>query len=202
MKNYIILILLVHGVCHQVQSQIDGLPILNRTEFKVGYYGNLIWNNGLSLGAEYIWKEKKVIKERVKSEKIVTNQLLLNGNLGLSTNFTNRTENSFNTYFGLIWRRTGNKRWQLSVELNPLGYYRSILPETYEVVGDEVSKVLLHRRNYYAPSMAIGIGRQYKEKRLLSWYLNFNFGFRTPYNAGTLPMLALQYGFRFNFKKK
>ncbi len=201
MKKCVLLFLLIHAINYQVQSQISGSSFLNRTEFKVGYSGNLIWNSGLHLGAEHVWKEKKKVKEKKKGQKTITHQFLLNGSLGLSTNFTNQTENSFHTYYGLIWRRTGHKRWQLSVELNPLGYYRSILPETFEVKGNEVSIVKFRGRSYYAPSMVIGIGRQRIEKRLSSWYLNFTIGFKTPYNAGILPMFALQYGYRFNFKK-
>jgi hypothetical protein len=175
---------------------------LDRTEFKVGYYGNLIWNSGVNLGTEYVWKEKKKVKEKKKGQKTITHQLLLNGSLGISKNFSNQLENSFHTYYGLIWRRTGHKRWQLSVELNPLGYYRSILPETFDVEGNEVAKVKFPGRSYYAPTFALGLGRFRKGKRLSSWYLNFNVGFRTPYNAGVLPMFALQFGYRFNLSSK
>lgn len=196
------LLLLLFCISYKAQSQTDSSFFLNRTEFKVGYYGNLAWNNGLNTGAEYAWKERKKVKEKKHKHKTVTHQLLFNGSIGLSTNFTNQTENSFHTYYGLIWRRTGPKRWQLNVELNPLGYYRSILPETFEVQGNEVSNVKFPGRSYYAPTMAIGLGRQRKDKRVSGWYFNLNFGIRAPYNAGTLPMITLQYGYRFNFKKK
>lgn len=200
MKKYTILFLLIYTINLKAQSQRDNSSFLNKTEFKVGYYGNLIWNNGINFGAEYVWKEK--VKEKRKGSKTITHQLLFNGSLGYSTNFTVKTENSLRTYYGLIWRRTSPKRWQLNVELNPLGYYRSFLPETFEVNGDEVSKVKFPGRSYYAPSFAIGIGRLRKEKKLSGWYLNLNVALKTPYNAGTLPMLSLQYGYRFNFKKK
>lgn len=201
MKKCMLLFLLIHAINGQVQSQINGSSFLNRTEFKVGYYGNFIWNNGLKLGTEYVWKEKKKVKEKKEGQKTITHQLLLHGSLGFSTNFTNQTENSFHTYYGLIWRRTSHKRWQLSVEINPLGYYRSILPETFEIEGNEVSKVNIPGRSYYAPTFVSGIGRLNKKKKL-AWYLNLNFGFRTPYNVGVLPMFALQYGYRFNLKKQ
>lgn len=202
MKQYVLLLVLISAICFHAQCQADTTSFLHKTEFKVGYYGNLIWNNGLNLGAEYAWKERKRVKEKKVGQKIVTHQLLFNGNIGFSTNFSNQTENSFHTYYGLIWRRTGPRRWQLNVELNPLGYYRSILPETFEVEGDEVSKVKFPGRSYYAPTVAIGLGRQRKDKRLSGWYLNLNIGIRTPYNASTLPMISLQYGNRFNFKRK
>jgi len=202
MKKYALIFLLVYAINLPAQSNADGTSFLNRTEFKVGYYGNLFWDNGLNLGAEYVWKEKKKVKEKKKGQKTITHQLLFNGSLGFSTNFANQTDNSLHTYYGLIWRRTSPKRWQVDVALNPLGYYRSFLPKTFEVIGDEVSQVRFPGRSYYALSIAFGLGRQRPGKRRSGWYLNLNYTLRTPYNAGTLPILALQYGYRFNFKKK
>jgi len=202
MKAYNIILLLVATLSLQAQIQTNNTSCLHKTEFKVGYYGNLFFDNGLNLGAEYTWKEKKKVKEKKKGQKTITHQLLFNGSLGFSTNFTNQTDNGLHTYYGLIWRRTSTKRWQINVELNPLGYYRSFLPETFEVKGDEVSKVKFPGRSYYAPSIAFGLGRQRSEKRRSGWYLNLNYTLRTPYNAGTLPTFSLQYGHRFNFKKK
>jgi len=152
----ILLILVLHV---NAQSQTEHSSFLHKTEFKVGYYGNLLFDNGLNLGAEYLWKEKQKVKEKKKGQKTITHQLLFNGSLGYSTNFTNQTDNGLHTYYGLIWRRTNPKRRQINIEINPLGYYRSFLPETFEVKGDEVSKVSFPGRSYYAPSIAIGIGR-------------------------------------------
>lgn len=198
MEKWTLLFSLIYIINYQAQSQTGSSCFLDKTEFKVGYYGNLMWNNGLNLGAEYAWKEQ----QKKKGQKIITHQLLLNGSLGFSTNFSNQTESSLHTYYGLLWRRTSPKRWQLSTALNPLGYYRSILPETFDVKGDEISKVKFPGRSYYAPSFAIGIGRLHKRKSLSGWYLNFNFGLRAPYNAGRLPMFSTNFGYRFNFKKK
>jgi len=201
MRLIIIIFLLISALNLQAQSQSDGSSFLNKTQFKVGYSGNLIFSNGLNFGAEYVLKEKKKIKEKKKGQKTITHQLLLNGSLGYSTNFSNQTDNGLHTYYGLIWRRTSPKRWQLNIELNPLGYYRSVLPKTFEVKEDEVAEVQFPGRNYYAPSFAIGTGRLGKGKRHSGWYLNLNCSFRTPYNAGILPSFMLQYGHRFNFKK-
>ncbi|WP_430909554.1 hypothetical protein [Maribacter sp. 2-571] len=202
MKQYTIIFLFVYAVHFQAQSQFDGATFLERTAFKIGYHGNVFSDNGLHLGAEYLWKEKIRVKEKRKGPKTITHQLLFNGSIGYVTNFTNRTDNGLHTHYGLIWRRTSPKRWQWNLEVNPLGYYRSFLPETFEVKGDEVSKVQFPGRSYYAPSVAIGIGRDRPEKRRSGWYLNLNCTLRTPYNAGTLPTFSVQYGHRFNFKKK
>lgn len=185
----------------QEQSTSE-LSFLDRTTFKAGYSGNIFWNNGLQVGAEYLWKEQVKTKDTKRGERTNTHQFLLNGNLGFSTNFASKTDTGVFTNYGLTWRRTNKKGKQFSIEVNPLGYYRSFLPETYEVNGESVDKVFLPGRGYYAPSLSIGIGKQRKGKRLSASYFNINFMYRTPYNAGTLPAVSLQYGYRFNFKKR
>ncbi|MGS0528066.1 hypothetical protein ACU8V7_25585 [Zobellia nedashkovskayae] len=193
--------------CTHLQAQKkepSELPesFLDRTEFKASYFGNLLWNNGINVGAEYLWKENSKVKERKSGNKTITHQFLLNGNLGVTTNFFNNTNTGLFTNYGLTWRRTNHKGKQISVEFNPLGYYRSFLPETYEVNGDDVDKVFLAGRGYYSPSLSIGFGKQRKGKKLTGRYFNVNFSVRTDYNAGSLPVVSLEYGYRFNFKKK
>ena len=202
MKKYIIIFLLCYAIKLKAQSNADVGSFFDVTEFKIGYYGNLLNDNGLQLGTEYVWKEKKRVNEKKGGPKTITHQFLFNSSIGYSTNFNNRTDNGLYTYTGLIWRRTSPKRWQLSVELNPLGYYRSFLTETFEVKGDDVSKVKVPGRSYFAPSIGLGIGRQRPEKRRSGWYLNLNYALRTPYNAATLGIISIQYGHRFKFKKK
>lgn len=202
MKKYSIIFLLIYAINFQAQSQTKDSICLNRTEFKVGYYGNLLWDNGLNLGAEYLWKENKKTKERRGSQRTNTHQFLFNGNLGFTTNFANKTDTGAFTNFGITWRRTNKKGKQFSIDLNPLGYYRSFLPETYEVKGDKVDKVFLPGRGYYSPSISIGIGRQRKGKVRSASYFNVTFSPRFNYNTGTLPTFSLQYGYRFNFNKK
>ena len=203
MRNYIFVFLWVSTLSLNAQDKInDRASFLDRTEFKVGYSGNLIWNNGLNFGAEYLWKEHEKIKERTRGKRTNTHQFLLNGNLGFTTNFATKTDTGLFTNFGVTWRRTNKKGKQFSIELNPLGYYRSFLPETYEVKGDKVHKVFLPGRGYYAPSLSIGLGKLREGKKLTGRYFNVNLMLRTPYNAGTLPSISLQYGYRFNLKKK
>ncbi|MEW4924443.1 hypothetical protein [Algibacter sp. 2305UL17-15] len=183
-------------------TNLSSQSFLDRTEFKVSYFGNILWNNGLDFGAEYLLIENKKVKNRKRGQRTNTHQFLLNGNLGFTTNFASRTDTGVFTNYGITWRRTNKKGKQFSIEFNPLGYYRSFLPETYEVNGDNVEKVFLPGRGYYAPSISVGIGKQRKGKKITGRYFNINFMLRTPYNATTLPAFNLQYGYRFNFKKK
>lgn len=183
-------------------TDLSDSSFLDRTEFKVGYSGNIFWNNGLNLGAEYLMKEHKKIKNRKRGQRTNTHQFLLNGTLGFTTNFSTKTDTGILTNYGIMWRRTNKKEKQFSIALNPLGYYRSFLPETFEVRGDNVEKVFLPGRGYYAPSLIVGIGKHRKGKKLTGRYFNVELMLRTPFNAGTLPAINFQYGYRFNFKKK
>jgi len=201
MKKYIFTYLFLSTLSLNAQDKTTN-NFLDRTELKIGYSGTILWNNGLVVGAEYLWKEKVKIKNRKRSKKTNTHQFLLNGNLGFTTNFSTKTDTGVFTNYGITWRRTNKKGKQFSIELNPLGYYRSFLPETYKVEGDNVEKIFLPGRGYYAPSLSIGLGKLRKGKKLTGRYFNLNFMLRTPFNAGTLPSIFLQYGYRFNFKKK
>ncbi len=183
-------------------TDISEISFLDRTEFKVSYFGNILWNNGINFGAEYLLKEYTKVKNRKRGLRTNTHEFLLNGTIGFTTNFSTKTDTGIFTNYGLTWRRTNKKGKQFSIAFNPLGYYRSFLPETYEVTGDNVEKVFLPGRGYYAPSMSVGLGRRRPGKKITGRYFNINFMLRTPYNADNLPSFNFEYGFRFNFKKK
>jgi hypothetical protein len=202
MKNYIFIFLIIFTIQLQAQSEADSLSFFDKTTFKIGYAGTVLWSNGISVGAEYLWKENEKTKDRKGAQRTNTHQFLWNGNLGFATNFASKTDTGGFVNFGMIWRRTNKKGKQFSIELNPLGYYRSFLPDTYEVNGTTVDKVFLPGRGFYSPSLSVGIGKQRKGKVRAASYLNINFSPRFNYNAGTLPTLSIQYGFRFNFKNK
>jgi len=197
-----VIVLLLLTVKLAAQDSTEAPSFRERTDFKVGYFGSIFANQGLNLGAEHLWLEKVKVKERKKGPKTIKYQLLLNGSLGYSTNFATKTQNGVFTYSGLILRRVNNKSRELFVELNPLGLYRSVLPKTYAVEGDNVNSVSLPGRSYYAPSIAIGIGRFRKETKRSGWYLNLQYTVLKNYNAEILPLLSLHFGRKFNFSKK
>lgn len=202
LKMYSVIFLLMSSFNIKAQNLSDTTSFLNKTEFKIGYQGNLFWDNGLNLGAEYLWKEKVKLKERRKGQKRITRQFLFQGTMGYSTNFSNETDNGLSTFYGIIWRRKNHKGKQLSLEISPLGYYRSFLPETYEVKGDDVKRIRFPGRSYYSPSFAIGFGKQREGKTRSGRYFNLRWSIRAPYNSDVLPVLSFEYGHRFSFKKR
>lgn len=195
-------ILLTSGMSSIAQNLVDQQSFLKKTDFKIGYYGNLLWSNGINIGGEYLFKERLKTKQRKKRDKTISKQLLFNGTVGYSTNFSTETEDGLSLYFGIALRRKNHKGKFLNLELNPLGYYRSFLPETYLVENNKVSKVSLPGRGYYSPSIAFGIGKYREGKTRTGWYFNLRYSLRTPYNAGSLGLIFLEYGHRFNFKNK
>ena len=194
---YLAITLLLLSIQLNAQDVAEPSSWLERTDFKVGYFGNVIDNNGLNLGAEYRWKENIRSKERRGIQKTVKRQLLLNGSLGYSTNFATQTQNGIFAYSGLILRRVNTKSRELFIELNPLGLYRSVLPATYEVVNNDANRVSLPGRSYYAPSVAIGIGRFRRAKKRSGWYLNLQHTLLINYNTGELPITSLHFGRKF-----
>ncbi len=172
-----------------------------RLDFSGAYYGDMIWNPGLKFGAEYVWKEKQKQKKKRKGTKTITKQKILSGDVGFYISDLSRAE-MFN-YYGIIFRRTSSKKnRQINFKFNPIGFYRSFLPETYEVVGEEVNKVFMAGRNYYAPSISFGIGKMRKDKKLKARFININFMVLMPYNNSINPMISIDFGYRFNIKKK
>jgi len=202
MKKFIIIFTLFYGINLLAQNQGETSSFFDKMEYKIGYSGTIFWSNGLTVGAEYNWKEIQKNKERKSTQRTNTHQFLFNGNLGFATNFASKTDTGGFANFGITWRRTNKKGKQFSIEVNPIGYYRSFLPETYEVKDGNLNKVFLPGRGYYSPSISVGIGRLRKGKVRSASYLNVNFSPRFNYNAGTLPTFSVQYGFRFNFKNK
>lgn len=201
-RIHLVVILLSLTVKLVAQDPAEASSLTGRIDFKVGYFGNIFSNNGLNLGAEYLWKEKVKIRERRNGPKTIKHQLLLNGSLGYSTNFATQTQNGIFAYAGLTLRRLSAKNWALFAELNPLGVYRSILPTTYEVVDDNVTSVSFPGRSYYAPSVAIGIGRFRKAGRRSGWYLNLQYTVLTNYNTDILPIVSLHFGHKFNLSNQ
>lgn len=172
-----------------------------RLDFSGAYYGDMIWNPGLKFGAEYVWKEKLKEKEKRKGTKTISKQKILSGDFGFY--HSNHSQIEIFNYYGIILRRTSSKNnRQFNFKFNPLGFYRSFLHETYEVIGGDVSKVPLAGRNYYAPSISIGTGKMRDDKMLKARFINLNFMLLMPYNNSINPMISIDFGYRFNIKKR
>lgn len=187
------------------QEVTDRLSIKDQLRYNASYYGNNLWNPGLKFGATYVWKERTVSKNKNRRKKEITkikkHQLVLSGNFGFYRHPKSHV-GVFNHY-GIFYRKINAKGKRKVVGLSPIGYYRSFLPETYEVQADEsVSKVVLPGRSYFSPVLTLGYGKSRGDKRLTDWFFNVNIMILYPYNADFLPLLNLEYGYSFDLKKK
>lgn len=208
MKRIALLFLFLLGISIITFCQEDKAKFLdpNKIEFGGSYCGNNLWNPGLKFKMEYQWKEFVKTKLKVKKgeeiNKTKKREILFQGDVGLY--WDPRSHVGAYTTYGIQYRKTGNKKFQYSLGVNPLGYYRSFLPETYEVnENGEVSKVFLPGNSYYAPSFSLGMGREREAKASLkAWYLNLDLMILYKYNANFVPLVFLEYGYRFNIKKK
>lgn len=161
----------------------------DKLAFRLGYFGNNIWNPGMVFTPEYTlgaWVKTKKGKTKVR-------QVVLNANLGFFWN--PQTHTSTFTSLGVAYQKTNNKKFQHTIGLNPIGYYRSFLHETYEVsdAGVVTSKPMASI-GYYAPSFIIGIGKK-KPKR--DWFFNLHFMILNKYNLDNQQLGSIEFGYRF-----
>jgi len=162
----------------------------------IGYFGNNLWNEGFRLGVEKprdtFTKTNKRGKERTIARSYSAN-----------FNLYHDTDSHTGVFITAGWSRKKflKNRWNLSTSLEPIGLYRSFLPETYEVDDNgEVSKVMLPGRFYLSPSASAGIGRLSKENPDNGWYLRANVTTLFPYNRVFMPLFNVDLGYHFSFK--
>lgn len=205
MKQVVFLLLLSTSYLSSAQDPANQTPERKGLRYNGSYYGNSLWNPGLKVGATYLWKERTTSKTKTRGKKEISKikkyQLLLAGNLGFYVDPKSHL-GVFNHY-GISYRKINAEGKQKTIGISPLGYYRSFLPETYEVSENEsVRKVTLPGRSYYSPVLTLGYGKTRGEKKLNEWFFNLNIMILYPYNADFLPLLNLEYGYSFDLKKK
>lgn len=162
----------------------------------VGYFGNNLWNEGFRLGLE---KPRDTYTKTNKSGKERTIVRSYSANLNLYHDSDSHT----GVFITAGWSRKKhlNNRWNFSTSLEPIGLYRSFLPETYEVDDNgDVSRVSLPGRFYLSPSASAGFGRVSKENPDNGWYARANITTLFPYNRVFMPLFNIEFGYHFSFK--
>ena len=192
-------ILIFFGLVNDVRGQGSSESLISQgVTFSAGYYGNYFINPGLIGGAE------KPIQSKIKSKRN-----------GKRIGYTYLIGNHAGGYWdplshvglfgksGLFIRKTNERNKQLTYGISPLSYFRSFLPETYEVDNNgNVEQVKLPGRGYYAPGFTIGFGKQKINKRFAAYQLNLHMLFLINYNHAFLPTLNIEFGYRFHQKNK
>jgi len=196
MKKFIVITFIIMSSI--LFAQNDTISI----DYNISCFVNNLWNSGLKFGTEYILKQqinKKQQNDRKKKKKVKIQELILNADGGFY--WDPMSHIAFFLFSGIKYRNTATEKFQWNIGLNPIGYYRSFLPETYEVNDNgEIKKIFLPGKSYYSPSLTIGIGKYRKDKKMKAWFLNFNFMLLYKYNADLLPLINTVYGYRFDWK--
>ncbi len=189
-------IFLCFCVCSYAQSN-KNISGKSPIEYSLGYFGNSIWNPGLIGGIEYPLKSKTKTK---KSGRDITWDFVVTHQLGFYWDPKSHVGAMVNN--GIILRKTNSSNRQITYAFSPLNYHRSFLPETYNVDDSgNVSRLKFASRGNYAPSISIGIGKLKENKKTLAHHFKLHIMMLIPYNAGILPSLNLEYGYRFSRRK-
>jgi hypothetical protein len=158
--------------------------------YEFGYHGNNLWNPGIKAGAGLVWRKKTTTTKKVKKRY---HQTTLNGNIGFYLDPGSHVGTFLEA--GLTYRKFHPNDWFLSLGINPLGVYRSFLPETYEVdLNGNTVKKTLPGRTCFSPSGSIGFGKLRKDSPN-GWFVKTNLMFLIPYNTYILPLLNIEAGY-------
>lgn len=185
MKKYKLLILLGCVSCSvHAQHYLNGAFQLSNIKYAGS---NLEFENTLHL--KHINKTNKKEKEIYKQR-----QILGFANLGFYAN-PNSHFAILNTY-GVKFQKLTKSQLYYNSGLG-LGFNTNFLGETYTVADDgTVEKKSLATRSYWTTHLQIGVGRQFKSKRLDAIFLRQNVHLLLNYNYGILPIFNTELGVR------
>lgn len=181
-----------------LQTSAQKAPEWLKTQFAVGYYGNLATNPGLAARFEYGFYEKIKNKTKAKRGKSVmkykTNRLEIAPEIGF---FYDR-KSSFNTFshINLQYKRINHHHW-LFVPSVGFGGLISFIPNVYDAGSNfEFKKVASNA--YWCPKIGLEVGRlSPTQKGVKGLYLSISSQFLVNYNGGTVPLPAIEIGRRF-----
>lgn len=169
--------------------------------FKAGYYGNNGHNPGLVVGADYVLWEKEKYKRKLfkPQEKVFQGRKQWLADIDAGFFVDKQTFLGSFVTGGLVYRRIDRNQRNYHFGISPLGYFHAAFPETYKVdETGKVNRVFLPGRNYYTTTFTWGIGREMKRKKLDAWYLDLDLMILSQYNTSVLPLLSLEFGYRFD----
>jgi hypothetical protein len=165
--------------------------------FTAGYAGNNLWNPGAEFGAGFLLYTFPVHSGK---SRILERELFLLSSIGMYLDPGSHAA-VYNQYGG-SFRRTGSGGWVHSLEVFPVGIYRSFLAETWAVgEGTSPGKVFLPGRTYFAPGIGYQVGRFYSEERDRGWFTGFSMTLLMPYNTYVMPVFTIDLGWRFSSRK-
>lgn len=166
-------------------------------QWSVSYFGNNLWNPGLSFEYDHSINTYYKVTQKDKKQLIKKNVNLKTGGFvdpgAYSLTFIN---GGFSCQ-----RKYQNGRW-VSINISPFGAARTFLPSTFLVNNDGiVSKESYPGRWYYAPSLDWQYGLFKGNGTMNRIFLGANFMFLFPYNIYAMPLFNIQIGYQLQKKK-
>ncbi len=172
---------------------------INKEElsYTISYFGNNLWNEGMRLGVE---SPKDQFTKTKKGKDL---EILKSYSASLNGYRDNGAHTGVFITAGWSKKKLYPNRFNISSSLEPMGVYRSFLPETYKVDEDgEINKVFLPGRFYLASSASAGIGRVNKKKPDNGWHARVNVTALYPYSRAIVPLVNIELGYHFKINTK
>lgn len=198
---------LLFGLCIGfIFLSIDTLGQFNlkNAPIKLSYYSNMLINPGLSVGTEFVLKEKttKASNKMLLKGKdnLKRKAWLLHGQIGAYTHPYNHSV-VFSNY-EIRYRKTNKRGRKYFVGLG-LGLERSFLPETYEVKANgDINKIPFPGHFYVGPVWSTGM--HMKRKFFASQnelFFEIQIPFLIDYNNTVVPKINFSIGMSIHQKK-
>ncbi|MEZ4825003.1 MAG: hypothetical protein R3C61_01735 [Bacteroidia bacterium] len=191
----VVLPILVSVLIHtELQAQAD-----STVTFALGYYGNNLWNTGLSFDTDYIFRSVSYLDNKGRTRVKQRSAHVLLGGYSDPYNYDARFVQAGFRY-RVIKRQKSKGLVYPVLGVNPLGIYRSFLPSTYSVSPQgTISKVFIPGRWYYSPSVSAGLVKAKAIDNPTGFFARIHLMALVPYNTYILPLLNIEVGYQFHF---
>lgn len=179
---------------------VSQISFAQRHEFpksylKVGYYGDLFFNPGLTAGYEFTFAEKAktktVIKRNLNVVKYKLNRLAIVPTVGFFVDPKTHTAVFANA--SLVYRRINRKGRTFAVGTG-MGIYSSMVRNVYSFSNGTVSESGISVTNYATPTFRFEIGRFKEKKDYRGWYSALSVQAPIDYNATVVLLPAIEFG--------
>lgn len=189
-RNLVVLLFLISQISF---AQKPEFPV---STFKIGYYGNLIVNPGLSGSYEHTFAENSKTKTKIKRNRNVVKYKFNRFSITPTLGFYTDPGSNFNAFtdVSLLYRRINRKGRTLAVGAG-MGYTRSFISNVYTFSQGNITETGISSFGYAAPSFRVETGRfKTKNDKTRGWYAALSTQFLLDYNTAVLPAPAFEFG--------
>jgi hypothetical protein len=182
-------------LCIISQISIAQRPDFPESYLKVGYYGDLLFNPGLTGSYEFTLAEGEKSKTKIKRQREIIkykfNRLSIAPTAGFFVDPKSQTAVFANA--SLLYRRINRKGRTLAVGPG-MGIYSSIIRNVYSFSNGTVSESGVEVTSYAAPTFRFEIGRFKKKQNYRGWYSAISVQALLNYNATAVLLPAFEFG--------